>query len=568
VLAPAGNIEVMSVEGRDGSSEPGVRAGVLVVGAGPTGLALAAQLDAFGATVRIVDRQLDRVHESRALVVLPRTLEVLRGLGVSERLVERGNDAVQLQMHFGRKLVRTRLFDIGLEDTAYPFLLFISQAETEAVLNEHLAVRGVQVERGVELVALAAQEQHAACTLRHQDGSTERLRVRYLVGCDGARSSVRRLAGIPFEGGSYPQTFALADLEVDGALEADAAHAFIAAPGTLFFFPLGRPASWRMGGMRPSVPGASGREELREPSLAELQAIADAFSGGTLRLRDPVWRTYFRLHHRQAVRYRAGPVFLAGDAAHVHSPAGAQGMNTGIQDACNLGWKLALVDAGVADEALLDSYEPERWPIGRFVLRFTDRATTIATADTPGVRLIRTRLAPRLAPTVVRVSKLRAFGLRTLAQLRIHYRASPAVNEGPPALRRGPRAGDRLPDAHIVERGRERWLQEALATPAHHLLLCGPAQSWNHDQLARLSERYAGLVAVHRLTREAAADVLHDPRGEAFARLGVEQTAHYLVRPDGHIAYRSTATDLRGLERHLARWLPGRGAGATRKPKG
>ena len=539
-----------------------MRAGVLVVGAGPTGLALAAQLDALGATVRIVDRQLDRVHESRALVVLPRTLEVLRGLGVSAKLVERGNDAVQLQMHFGRKLVRTRLFDIGLEDTAYPFLLFISQAETEAVLTEHLTARGVHVERGVELVALAAEEQQLACTLRHQDGTTEQRRVGYLVGCDGAHSRVRRLAGIRFEGGSYPQTFALADLEVDGALQGDAAHSFIAAPGMLFFFPLGRPASWRMGGMRPSLPAITGREEPREPSLPELQAIADAFTGGTLGLRDPVWLTYFRLHHRQAVRYRAGRVFLAGDAAHVHSPAGAQGMNTGIQDAWNLGWKLALVDGGVADEALLDSYEAERLPIGRFVIRVTDRATAIATGDTPAVRLIRTQIAPRFVPIVLRLARLRAFGFRTLSQLRINYRDSPAVDEGLPALRREPRAGDRLPDAHIVEQGRERWLQDVLATPTHHLLLCGPAESWNNDQLARLSGRYAGLVASHRLAREAEADVLHDVRGEAFARLGVEQAAHYLVRPDGHIGYRSDTTDLGGLERYLARWLPGRPAGA------
>jgi 2-polyprenyl-6-methoxyphenol hydroxylase-like FAD-dependent oxidoreductase len=538
-------------------------AGVLVVGGGPTGLALAAQLDALGATVRIVDRQLDRVHESRALVMLPRTLEVLRGLGVSETLVARGNDAVHLQMHFGKKLVRTRLFDIGLEDTAYPFLLFISQAETEAVLNEHLAARGVAVERGVELVGLAAEERQVACTLRHKDGTTEQLRVGYVAGYDGAHSSVRRLAGIPFEGGSYPQTFVLADLEVDGDLERDAAHSFIAAPGMLFFFPLGRPASWRMGGMRPSLPGASEPEEPAEPSLAELQAIADAFTGGTLRLREPVWRTYFRLHHRQAVRYRAGRVFLAGDAAHVHSPAGAQGMNTGIQDAWNLGWKLALVDRGVANEALLDSYQPERWPIGRVVLRFTDRATAIATANTPVVRLIRTEIAPRFLGIVLRVSRLRAFGFRTLSQLRINYRASPAVDEEPPAPRRGPRAGDRLPDAHIVENGRERWLQEVLATPTYHLLLCGPAENWSNDQLGGLSERYAGLVAVHRLAREASAGVLHDARGEAFARLGVEQAAHYLVRPDGHIGYRSGTTDLRGLERHLARWLPGRAAGAS-----
>jgi 2-polyprenyl-6-methoxyphenol hydroxylase-like FAD-dependent oxidoreductase len=539
-------------------------AGVLVVGAGPTGLAIAAQLDALGATVRVVDRQLDRVHESRALVMLPRTLEVLRGLGVSEKLVARGNDAVHLQMHIGKKLVRTRLFDVGLADTAYPFLLFISQAETEAVLNEHLAAHGVHVERGVELVALAGEEGHVACTLRHKDGTTERLRIGYLVGCDGAHSSVRRLAGIPFEGGSYPQTFTLADLEVDGDLERGAAHSFIAAPGMLFFFPLGRPASWRMGGMRPSLPGASEPKEPAEPSLAELQAIADAFTGGTLRLREPVWRTYFRLHHRQAVRYRAGRVFLAGDAAHVHSPAGAQGMNTGIQDAWNLGWKLALVDRGAANEALLDSYQAERWPIGRLVLRFTDRATGIATADTPVVRLIRTEIAPRFLGIVLRVSRLRAFGFRTLSQLRINYRGSPAVEEGPPPLRHGPRAGDRLPDAHILERGRELWLQEVLAPSSYHLLLCGPAESWNIDQLAHLGERYVGLVAVHRLAREASAGVLHDVRGEAFARLGVEQAAHFLVRPDGHIGYRSGATDLGGLERHLARWLPGCGAGSSR----
>lgn len=553
----------MSVDRETDAAESVEQVGVLVVGAGPTGLTLAAQVRALDATVRIVDRQLDRVHESRALAMLPRTLEVLRGLGVSETLVERGNDAVQLQLHFGERIARTRLFDVGLEDTAYPFLLFISQAETEAVLNEHLTARGIRVERGVELVAFTANEQDVACTLRHQDGGTEQLRARYLVGCDGARSSVRRLAGIPFEGGSYPQTFALGDLEVDGDLDRDAAHAFIGAGGMLFFFPLSQPASWRMLGMRPPAPGDGEHEEPPEPSLADLQAIADASTGGKLRLRDPIWRTYFRLHHRQAVQYRAGRVFLAGDAAHVHSPAGAQGMNTGIQDACNVGWKLALVDRGLANDTLLDSYEHERWPIGRFVLRFTDRATSIATSDSPVVRLIRTQIAPRLAPLVLRRVRVRAYGFRTLSQLRIHYRRSPAVHEGEPALRHGPRAGDRLPDARIVDGGHECWLQEALATPTYHLLLCGPAERWNNDQLAALGERYAGLVAVHRLAREAAPGCLHDARGEAFARLGVEQAAQYLVRPDGHIGYRCGATDLRGLERHLTRWLPGAGARAS-----
>ena len=540
--------------------------GVLIVGAGPTGLTLAAQLQALGASVRIVDRQLDRVHESRALAVQPRTLEVLRALGISEEVVERGNDAVQLRLHFGDRVLPIRLFDVGLEDTAYPFLLFVSQAETEAVLNEHLAAQGIEVQRGVELAAFSAGEEHVTCTLRHGDGSIEDVRARYLVGCDGAHSNVRHGAGIAFEGGRYSHTFALGDLEVDGELERDAAHAFVGAPGMLFFFPLGRPAPWRMLGMRPPRPDASeGEADMSKPSLADLQAIADAFTDGTVRLHDPVWLTYFRLHHRHAARYRVGRVFLAGDAAHVHSPAGAQGMNTGIQDAWNLGWKLALVDRGVADRALLDTYEAERRPVGRFVLRFTDRATAVATSPSPLVRMIRTQVAPRLATLAPRLKRGRALAFRTLSQLAIRYRKSPAVEEGHPALRRGPKAGDRLPDARIDHNGQETSLQEAAATPTFHLLLCGSPVNWDDDQVAALCVRYAGLMSVHRLDREAAPGVLHDVDGQAFARLGIESTAQYLIRPDGYIGYRSSGPTLNGLERYLARWLPG--AGTPRPPK-
>jgi 2-polyprenyl-6-methoxyphenol hydroxylase-like FAD-dependent oxidoreductase len=528
---------------------------VLVVGAGPTGLTLAAQLHALGAGVRIVDRQIDRVHESRALAVQPRTLEVLRGLGIAQTLVERGNDTSQLRLHAGERVVVVRLFDVGLEDTAYPFLLFISQAETEAVLSERLAEQGVPVERNVELVEFEAGADAVRCTLRHGDETTERLHARYLVGCDGAHSSVRQGAGIPFEGAAYPQTIVLGDLEVDGDLERDVGHAFLGEGGMLFFFPLAQPATWRMLGIRP--PGDEDEHERAEPTLADLQVIADAFTGGRLRLRDPVWLTYFRLHHRHATRYRAGRVFLADDAAHVHSPAGAQGMNTGIQEASNLGWKLALVANGIAEEALLETYEIERQPIGRFVLRFTDRAARIATSESGTLRLLRTELVPRLAPLVLRSSGARAYGFRTLAQLRIRYRHSPAVQEGEPVLKRGPNAGDRLPDARVARDGQTGWLQDAVAAPSFHLLLCGPADGWGADDLDAWQERYGALVAVHRLARHAAPGALHDLYGQAFDRLGVDGAAQYLVRPDGHIGYRSGGTGLGGVDRYLARWLPG-----------
>ncbi len=534
----------------------GERLDVLVVGAGPTGLTLAAQLQAFGASTRIVDRQPDRVHESRALAVQPRTLEVLRGLGVTGELLARGNDAVWVQLHAGDRTTRVRLFGLGLDDTAYPFLLFVSQAETEAVLDGHLAGHGVHVERRVELVAFHADPNSVSCTLRHADGRTEQVRARYLVGCDGAASSVRRGAGIPFQGGAYPQTFALADLEVDGGLEADSAHAFLGQVGLLFFFPLGRPASWRLLGMHPTLHG----RDPAGPSLEELQALADRFTGGRLRLRDPVWLTYFRLAHRHATRYRAGRVFLAGDAAHVHSPAGAQGMNTGIQDAWNLGWKLALAARGMAAETLLDSYDAERRPVGRLVVRFTDRAFAVATSTNPILRVIRTQLVPRVLPLALRFDRGLAYGFRTVSQLGIGYRHSPAVQEGRPALRRGPRAGDRLPDARIARDGQECWLGEALAAPGFHLLLCGHPNDWDAGQLAAAGGRYAGVLAVHHLTREAVPGALHDSNRQALSRLGVSDTAHYLIRPDGHIGYRAAGTDLDGLQRYLARWLPGTAA--------
>ena len=525
---------------------------VLVVGAGPTGLTLAAQLQAMGATCRIVDRQPDRVHESRALAVQPRTLEVLRGLGITQELLKRGNDAVWVQLHAGARVVRIRLFGLGLADTAYPFLLFVSQADTEQVLIDHLAARGIGVERRVELVGFHADQGAATCTLRHGDGRTEQVHSRYLVGCDGAHSTVRRAAGIPFQGGAYPQTFALADLEVDGGLDGDTAYAWLGQVGILFLFPLGRPASWRLLGMHPTL---QGREAPARPSLAELQALADHFTGGRLRLRDPVWLTYFRLAHRHASRYRAGRVFLAGDAAHLHSPAGAQGMNTGIQDAWNLGWKLALVTRGLAQEALLDSYDAERRPVGRYVVRFTDRAFAVTTSTNPILRALRTQLVPRVLPLALRLDRGLAYGFRSVSQLGISYRHSPAVQEGRPALRRGPRAGDRLPDARIARDGQGCWLGEALALPGFHLLLCGRPDDWDAGQLANLHRRHPATLTVHQLTRDAAPRALHDVEGQAFSRLGVENSAQYLIRPDGHIAYRAAGTGLDALQHYLDHWL-------------
>src|SRR4051812_620188 len=350
---------------------------VLVVGAGPTGLTLAAQLAAFGVRPVLVDAATDRVHESRALAVQPRTLEVLRPFGVSDELVAHGSRGVRLRITAGSRVARTALFDIGAEDTAYPFLLFLSQAEpeagaappgrrggppapfrlgaggpafpvppfppqaeTEAVLAAHLAGRGVNIRRGVRLEGFREDGDRLLCTLRDADGAPRTVAASWVVGCDGARSTVREQAGIAFTGGRYPETFCLADLSADG-LEAGAVNTYLTAGGPLFFFPLGSPAPWRLITFVPE----GGPQEGSIP-LDRVQRLVDAGTAGTVRVHDPVWTSAFRVSHRGAARYRAGRAFVAGDAAHVHSPAGGQGMNTGIQDAVNLGWKLGLVCRG------------------------------------------------------------------------------------------------------------------------------------------------------------------------------------------------------------------------------
>lgn len=514
---------------------------VLIVGAGPTGLALAAFLAAHGVRARLIDRDTDRAHESRALAIQPRTLEVLTGIGVSAELVRLGNPNVAVRLHAGHQALSVPLFDLGLADTAYPYLLFLSQAETERVLVEHLTGQGVTVERGVELVSLQQNSDGVSAVLRHGDGTTEQVQAGYVAGCDGAHSTVRQLARIRFEGSSYPQTFVLADVEADG-IEPGAAHVFLSGQGMLFFFPLVTPASWRLLVMRPkSDPDPPGAPV----SLDEIQAIADTYTDGGVRLRDPVWMTDFRLHHRAATHYRQGRVLLAGDAAHIHSPAGAQGMNTGIQDSANLAWKLAHVLAGIAPASILDTYDAERSPIGRRVLRMSDRAFTIASSTNPVIRFARTRVAPALIPVALKAGSGRAYVWRTVSQLNIRYRNSPLSVDGPGSPRRGVRAGDRLPDTPSAC-GQVPTLHQLTRAPGWHLLICGTG--WP-DTLEHVLRGKASQLAGHRLDGSGHGAAL------AALRLHPDQPSLVLVRPDGHVGYRSTGSDTGGLLSYLDRWL-------------
>ena len=544
-------------------------ADILIVGAGPTGLALCAQLCSFGVRARIIDRALDRAHESRALGVQARTLELLQSLGLGDALVARGNPSARLVLHVeGRVVAEAELGGFAGSDTKYPFVLFVSQAETERLLGDHLVSQGVTIERGVELMSFAPNEDRVDCMLRHRDGRTEAVRARYLVGCDGAHSTVRKGAGIAFEGDAYLQDFLLGDVEADASLDSsfvpNTLHPCVGRHGIAIFFPLGRPATWRVIAMSGATAttartdsSATDKPLTSELSLAELQTVVDGATGGGIRLRDPAWLAHFHLHHRQAAHYQRGSVFLAGDAAHIHSPVGAQGMNTGIQDAWNLGWKLALVVKGFATPRLLDSYEAERWPVGRTLLRYTDRifgALVRSLSDNAIVSWLRRNVAANVLPTVLTSTRLRAAGFRFISELGIRYRRSPAVAEAEPRLHKGPRAGDRFPDARLTLDGKTVRLQEAVVGPCLTLVLCGDGDLWNTGRLAEHPVCRHGLLRIKRLARHSERSVLVDETGEAFERLGVEDAAQYVVRPDGYVGFRCSGRAFDALESYLAEW--------------
>lgn len=448
-------------------------ADILVAGAGPTGLALALQAHDHGAHVRIVERRPEAFRPSRALIMHPRTLEVLRPLGVTEPLLARADIAPEVRLHLGARVIRVRLAELALSDTAFPHLALVRQMDVETVLAQALVDRGVAVERGAELIEAGDGVARARATLRSRAG-IEEIACDFVAGCDGPESTVRSSAGLGWHGGPYGEEVVLADAELAADLAGGVAHVVAGRRGLLFVFALGERAPWRLLATRPA-----GRDRLPfgQPGPpvppAELQALLDD-AGLAARITDLVWSARFRLQHRLAARFRQGRLYLAGDAAHAYSPATGQGMNTGIQDAVNLGWKLAFAAAATDRAALLDSYDRERRPVARHGLALTHLAFWAEASTGPLPSLLRGVLAPLGAPAAPAEEGRRRRGaaaVRLVSQLRVAYPDSPLSVEGRPRLPAGPRAGHRLPDATVTSSGHRVRLHALLAQPGVHVLL-------------------------------------------------------------------------------------------------
>ena len=557
----------------------------LVVGAGPVGLMMAGELARHGLSCRVVDQNEAASTTSKALGVHARTLEVFEDIGALDEALARGRRVHATNVYADKKRIVHVEFDEL--DAPYPMVLDLPQSDTEGILERLAGTRGVAVERRTRLTTLEQDADGVRATLERAGGAREEVRARWLLGCDGAHSTARHALDLPFEGAPYDDVWLAADVALDWDLPDDEIHAFLSPEGALVTFSLPEANRVRIIYDRPGEAAAAGEadREARKPpvpapSLEEVQATFQARTGFAATVSDPRWLVGFRIHRRIASAYRRGRVFLAGDAAHIHSPVGGQGMNTGLQDAYNLAWKLALVTRGAGRPALLDSYEPERRPIAAATVLGTDLATQVVTLRHPVARWARNRLAEMLSGLEV----VQQRGLRAASEVAIGYRKSPIVAEHRAsviAARFGagggelpsfaewldfgaaPRPGDRAPDARYDG---ERRLFDLLRGTRHTLLLFdGAAQTpAGYRNLASIGERVRQRLGAHVTPHvvvphtappaELAWDgsIVLDPQGALHRRYGAGSECLYLIRPDGYVGFRSQPADGAALDAYLS----------------
>jgi 2-polyprenyl-6-methoxyphenol hydroxylase-like FAD-dependent oxidoreductase len=497
---------------------------VLIVGAGPTGLVLALWLTRLGIPVRIIDKTAEPGTTSRALAIQARTLEFYHQVGLADAVVAAGVEIANLNFWVkGALAARVPIQRIGEGLTPYPFALVFPQDAHERLLIARLDALGVRVERHTELVRFEQHDGGVRATLRGHGGDEEVCHAAYLAGCDGASSTVREALGVGFPGGTYTGLFYVADVEGTGPAANDEPHLDLEDADFVLVFPLKGSGRLRLVGTvrdRPSrEPGELTFDDVKAKAIEHLKLDIVKLN----------WFSTYRVHHRVAHHFREGRAFLLGDAAHIHSPVGGQGMNTGIGDAVNLAWKLAAVLREGAPDDLLDSYEPERIAFARRLVATTDRVFILATTRGSLARFVRTRLVPLLVPLLFRLPPFRRFMFETLAQFGVNYRHS-SLSVGTAGDVRG---GDRLP-----------WVR------------MGPGED-NFAPLTSLNWQVHVYGEARRGVPEACAELrlpLH-----VFAwrpgmrRTGLERAALYLVRPDGYVALADPRADPDRLRRYFAR---------------
>src|SRR5437899_1081653 len=494
---------------------------VLIIGAGPTGLVLALWLTKLGVKVRIVDKTAEPGTTSRALAVHARTLELYRQLDLANFVVAHGHKvpAVRLWVK-GEPKARVSFEEIGADLTPYPFLQIFPQDQHERLLIARLQELGISVERQTELLSYRDMGPLIAARLRGPGGQEESCEAAYIAGCDGAHSIVREMMGTGYPGGTYRHLFYVADVEASGPAIDGELHADLDEADFLAVFPLA-------GEGRARLIGTVRDERADRADQLAFEDVRDrAIDNLKIEIRKVNWFSTYHVHHRVTDHFRHGRAFLLGDAAHIHSPAGGQGMNTGIGDAINLAWKLEAVLGGAAPDALLDSYESERIAFAQRLVKTTDRVFTLATAEGKFADIIRTRLVPTILPALVKFGVFREFMFRTVSQIMINYRHR-ALSEGRAGAVHG---GDRLP-----------WV------------IAGDVD--NYEPLKAMSWQVhvygAASLQLKTWCQERGLPLYVFAWRPQYGQAGLAQDALYLIRPDTYVALAQGSGVVDSLRRYF-----------------
>jgi 2-polyprenyl-6-methoxyphenol hydroxylase-like FAD-dependent oxidoreductase len=532
------------------SSLGGDRRPVVIVGAGPTGVMLAIELARRGVEVRVLDKQLSRPNETRAIGIHARTLEVLHQLGMVEEFLALGHRVDGVIFHLGgRRRAQARF---GGLDSPYPFLLTLSQEQTQRILDQRLESLGVSIERGVDVVDVRQDADGAQLLIAARGEEREQaLHADWVAGCDGAHSIVRRRLGLAFDGEDYGQDWLMAEVKTDWPLRSDRFHIFAHTGAVLAMFPLSS-RRWRL--FLAQVPNRGG--ERQAPDMEEIERLAAQRGPKGMRLTDPTLLAAFRCYRRSTKTMQSGRVLIAGDAAHIHSPAGGQGLNTGLHDAFNLGWKLALVAQGQASPALLDTYQAERVPIAASVLALTHGLVRTFSMPSPRKRFLR----DQVLPVVMAIPAAQRRYTNRLSQLSHTYRRGPLAAPAGRNARGVVAPGDRLSAVTGLRvDGKPVCTLDLLCAPAHTLLILPGARADHEaarEAIARFEPWGEILKTIVICEQPLDSQSVTDPGLRAHRRYHALAGQLLLVRPDGYLACRAPLDRPDIPERYLRRLVP------------
>lgn len=518
---------------------------VLIVGAGPTGLTLANELHRHGINFRIVDKKEKPVPTSNALAVQSRTLMIWDDIGIVDEALSRGVMIQAINIYFDKKRLPVR-FD--LLDSAYPFILSLPQHETESILIDYLTSQNINLEREIELIDIYQSNKNVLITLSDKKGNKEDLEADWVIACDGAHSVIRKKLNMPFEGKDLTQHFVMADCKIKSDLAENEANAFLTSRGPMFVVPFAEDKSRVI----IEVTREKNLDNIKTPSADLIKEMAAERSPLEIKIKEVDWTSSFHLHARIVPKFQSGRVFFAGDAAHLHSPAGGQGMNTGIQDAYNLGWKLASIIKNKVNPMILDTYHEERYRVAEQIINRTTTLTKFATVHRGIVRSIRNFIMK----IFLKFKRVQRNVLQSVSELSINYRNSTLSYDAMAHLR-GPKAGDLILDSVISTNASDRLYDYLRGTKFSLIVFLSNDEDTlaNKDAqkiLLELKNKYSDEISFiciatrhDILTWE---DVrLMDTEFLLHLKYRVKKPCLYLIRPDKYIAYRSLIRDIDSL---------------------